>query len=262
MRRGRTCEGWPDHRGNSLEHEQEAKSICQLVKAQQIDEDDTGQPNVGSTGHPKDGAVHDLPVVGGHEAAEAHGDATEDQAGVVEVESVDEALVAQPSKEKSAKCVGNADDGEEKGGLLLIDVPASGPVNCVHVRHVEPYARQEVTDGIHEKYWISEETEVDHLAEHSRILFADLATADLGILLPSAQLARLRCNLSHRTSVGVRVVPGNEKDQCGKSYFRSGSLELRYVVERSAVEDVLPSHNPRRRRRHLTLFDILSDNVG
>ena len=109
-----TCEGGPDHRGNSLEHEEEAKSICQLVKAEQIDEDDTGQTNVGSTGHSEDGAVHNLPVVGGHEAAEAHGDATEDKAGVVEVESVDEPLVAQPTKEKSTECVGNADDGEEE----------------------------------------------------------------------------------------------------------------------------------------------------
>ena len=210
MRRGRTCEGWPDHRGNSLEHQKETERICQLVKTQQIDEDHASQTNIGSAGDSENGAVNNLPVVGGHEAAQAHGDATEDEAGVVEVESVDEALVAQPSKEKSAKCVGNADDGEEKGGLLLIDVPASGPVHCVHVRHVEPYARQEVADGIHEKYWISEETEVDHLAEHSCILLADLTTADLGILLPSAQLASLRRNLSHRPSVGVRVVPGTE----------------------------------------------------
>ena len=47
-----------------------------------------------------------------------------------------------------------------------------------------------------------------------------------------------------------------------ESYFRSGSLELRYVVERSVVEDVFSSHNPRRRNGHLTLFDILSDKVG
>ena len=207
MKGGGTCEWGADHGGNSLEHQQEAKSICQLVKTQQIDEDNTGQTNVGSTGHSEDGTVHNLPVVCRHEAAEAHGDATEDEAGVVEVESVDDALVAQPAKEKSSECVGNPDDGEEEGGLFFTDVPASSSVHCVDVRHIEAYAGEEVADGIHEKYWISEETEVDHLAENPRILVAHSATADLGILLSSAQLAGLGGNLSHRPSVSVRVVP-------------------------------------------------------
>ena len=102
---------------------------------------------------------------------------------------------------------GDADDGEKEGGLFFVDVPASCSVHRVDIRHIEAYAGEEVADGIHEKYGISEETEVDHLAEHPRILLADSATANLGILLPSAQLARLCCNLSHGTSVSVWVFP-------------------------------------------------------
>ena len=202
-----TCEGRADHRGNSLEHEQQPERICQLVKTKEIHEHHTGQTDIGATGDSEDGAVDDLPRVRGHEAAEAHGDAAEDEAGVVEVESVDHPLVAQPTKEKSAEGVCNTDDREKEGRLFFRDVPASRPVYCVHVRHVEAYAREEVADGVHEKNGISEETEVDHLAEHPCILVAHSATANLGILLSSAKLPSLCGNLSHRPSVSVRVVP-------------------------------------------------------
>ena len=207
MRRGRTCEGWPDHRGNPLEHEQEAKGICQLVKTQQIDEDHASQTNIGSTGDSENGAVNNLPVVGGHEAAESHGDATENKAGVVEVESVDDALVAQPAKEESSEGVCDADYREKERRLLFLDVPASRPVHRVHIRHVEADACQEVADRVHEKDGIFEETEVNHLTEDPSILVADVAAADLGVLLATAELPRLRGNLSHRPPVCVRVVP-------------------------------------------------------
>ena len=211
MRRGRTCEGWPDHRGNSLEHQKETERICQLVKTQQIDEDHASQTNIGSAGDSENGAVNNLPVVGGHEAAEGHGDATENKAGVVEVESVDEAPITEPTKEEATKSVGDADDGEKERGVFLGDFPATSSVHCVHIGHVEPDACKEVGDGVHQEDGIFEEGEVDHLLEHPRVLAADVAAQHLGLLLASAQLAGFRRYLPHRPSVRVRVVPARSR---------------------------------------------------
>ena len=206
-----TCEGRADHRGNSLEHEQQPERICQLVKTKEIHEHHTGQTDIGAAGDSEDGAVDDLPSVRGHEAAEAHGDAAEDEAGVVEVEPVDEAPITEPAKEEATKCVGDADDGEKERGVFLGDFPATSSVHCVHIGHVEPDACEEVGDGVHQEDGIFEEGEVDHLLEHPRVLAADVAAQHLGLLLASAQLTSLSSDLPHRPSVRVRVVPARSR---------------------------------------------------
>ena len=172
-----TCEGRADHRGNSLEHEQQPEGICQLVKTKEINEHHTGQTDIGATGDSEDGAVDDLPSVRGHEAAEAHGDAAEDEAGVVEVESVDEPPITKPTKEEATKGVGDADDGEKERGVFLGDFPPTSPVHCVHIGHVEPDASKEVGDGVHQEDGILEQTEVNHLIEGSSLFGADIKTA-------------------------------------------------------------------------------------
>ena len=206
-----TCEGRADHRGNSLEHEQQPEGICQLVKTKEINEHHTGQTDIGAAGDSEDGAVDDLPSVRGHEAAEAHGDAAEDEAGVVEVESVDEAPITEPTKEEATKGVSDADDGEKERGVFLGDFPPASPVHCVHIGHVEPDASKEVGDGVHQEDGIFEEGEVDHLLEHPRVLAAHVAAQHLGLLLASAQLTGLCCDLPHRPSVRVRVVPARSR---------------------------------------------------
>ena len=62
------------------------------------------------------------------------------KAAVVEVETVDDIAVTEPAKDQAAYGVGDSDDGEKEGSILLINAPTSGPVHCVDVRNIEPDA--------------------------------------------------------------------------------------------------------------------------
>ena len=93
-----------------MEHEQQAESVCKFIKTEQIYEHDAGEADVCAGGGPEDGAVDGLGGVGVHEDGEAHGEAADDEADVVEVQTVDPGPVTEPAQAQPRHRVGDPDD--------------------------------------------------------------------------------------------------------------------------------------------------------
>ena len=114
--------------GNSLEHQQQSKSVSKFVKSQEVDKDDAGQTDVGSTGHPEYGTVDGLSVVVLTEHAQSHWDPADDEAGVVEIETVNPGSVWEPAQEETGHSVGYPDDRQEEGCLVPLYPPGLSSV--------------------------------------------------------------------------------------------------------------------------------------
>lgn len=153
-----------------MEHEQQAESVCKFIKTEQIYEHDAGEADVCAGGGPEDAAVDGLGGVGVHEDGEAHGEAADDEADVVEVQPVDPGSVAEPAQAQPRHRVGDPYDGEEEGGGGGRDAPGLGPVHREHVRHVEADAGEEVAGGEHHEDGVLEQAEVHHLQENHCLL--------------------------------------------------------------------------------------------
>ena len=125
--------------------------------------------------------------VGRHVGAQAHGDTAYDQAGVVEVQTVDALSITQPTQDEPGDGVGNAYDGYQEGSIVLFikrpifldlysDSPLSGSVHSEDVGSIEADAREEVTDGVHHEDGVLEQTKVHHPGEDGRPLGLDSTT--------------------------------------------------------------------------------------
>ena len=106
-----------DNWGDTLEHEQQSESICKFVKAKEVDQDNTGEADIGPGGDAEDGAVDGLGGVGVHEHGETHRDAADDEAGVVQIQSVDPLSITEPAKAEPRHSVTDPyHQGELEGG--------------------------------------------------------------------------------------------------------------------------------------------------
>ena len=103
-----------------MEQQQEPEGICKLVQPQQVHEDDTGETDVGSASDPEYCTVDDLSPVVCTEDTGSHGDPADDQAGVVEIETVDPLSVGEPPEKETSDCVGDPDDGQEESRPALL----------------------------------------------------------------------------------------------------------------------------------------------
>ena len=80
-----------------------------------------------------------------HEAAETHGDTTDDETGVVEIQSVDPLSVTQPAKTQPRHSVGDTNHRDQERGILLINLEFLCSVHREDIWSIEANTREEVT---------------------------------------------------------------------------------------------------------------------
>ena len=115
-------------RSYALKQQQESEGICQLIKSQEVHKDDARKSDVGPACDAEDGAVDGLGGVGLAEHTQTHRDSADDEAGVVEIETVDPGSVRQPAQQEPRHSVGDPDNREEEGCLVTLDIPGLGSV--------------------------------------------------------------------------------------------------------------------------------------
>ena len=104
-----TINGRSYHRGETSEQSEKAESTCEIIKAQQVHEDDGGEGDVGRHKEAEQQRHDGETGVGGAEGEQEDGDGGEDYCRVGEDERVDPGEVRDPPRDDPTESVGDAD---------------------------------------------------------------------------------------------------------------------------------------------------------
>ena len=110
------------HGGKSSEQSEEAKSTGQVIKAEEVDEDDGGEGDVGRHKEPEQQGHDGETGVGSAEGEQEDGEGREDYSRVRDDKRVDPGEVGDPARDDSTESVGDADDWDEECGILYADI--------------------------------------------------------------------------------------------------------------------------------------------
>ena len=87
----------------------------------------------------EDGSIDRQERVGGAVGTQHGGDSTDDECRVVDEETIGPRTVRHPTSRHPGQRVGDADDGEQEGRLLVRYAQSDGVVREIDERHEETY---------------------------------------------------------------------------------------------------------------------------